>query len=270
VVTRFDRDSGVEATGIGRYRARLDPGWWAGGGPNGGYVAAIVMHACEDAVGDDTRRCRSFTTHYLSRATEGDIEVHVDIERAGRSMTSVSARLLQADRVIAVALGAYSTGRDGPSFADLPMPEVPRPEDLIEPGFDPRLPAGAIPEIARRYEQRRVAGPRPFSGGDEARVGGWIRLPESRPVDASVLVAFSDAWIPALFSRISGPWGITTVDLTVHVRALPPVDHDGWCFVQFGSTASQDGFCEEDGVIWSSDGTLLAHTRQLMALLPMG
>jgi acyl-CoA thioesterase len=269
VVTRFDRDTSVEPLGDGKYRARLDAGWWVGAGPNGGYIGAILIRACEHSVGDDRRLCRSFTTHFLSRASEGDIEVQVVIERSGRSMTSVSARMLQGDRVIAACLGAYSTGRDGPSFADLEMPIVPGPDEIEEPGFDDRLPESAIPEIAKRFEQRRAIGPRPFTGGTEARVGGWIRLPEPQPVDAAVLVGFADAWMPAMFSRVSGPWGITTVDLTVHVRALPAPDHDGWCLVRFGSAASQDGFCEEDGVIWSSDGTLLAHTRQLMALLPM-
>jgi acyl-CoA thioesterase len=150
------------------------------------------------------------------------------------------------------------------------MPDVPPPDAVTAPGFDPAIPDSAIPEMARRYEQKWVIGARAFSGGEQARIGGWIRMPEHQPVDAAVLAAFADAWMPAMFSRVGGPWGITTVDLTVHIRSLPPADHDGWCFVEFQSTASLDGFCEEDGIIWSSDGTLLAHTRQLMALLPMG
>lgn len=269
MTTRFERDTAVHALGDGRYGARLDSGWWVGAGPNGGYLNAVLVHACEAEIGDPTRVCRSFTTHFLSRAQEGEVELKVTLERSGRSMSSVSVSMVQGGRTIAVALGAFSTDREGPTFTDVSFPDVPRPESVTSPGFDPAIPESAIPEMARRYEQKWVIGARAFSGGDEARIGGWIRLPEGECVDAAVLAAFADAWMPAMFSRVGGPWGITTVDLTVHIRSLPKADHDGWCFVEFRSTASLDGFCEEDGTLWASDGTLLAHSRQLMALLPM-
>jgi hypothetical protein len=32
----------------------------------------------------------------------------------------------------------------------------------------------------------------------------------------------------------------------------------------------RDGFFEEDTVIWAADGAVLAHSRQLALLLPMG
>ena len=68
-----------------------------------------------------------------------------------------------------------------------------------------------------------------------------------------------------MFGRSTGRWGITTVDLTVHVRSLPPEGYDDWCFVRFRSVVSADGFCEEDGEVWSRDGQLLAQSRQLAA-----
>jgi len=268
--TRFELNTAGESLGGGRYRAMLDAGWWVGAGPNGGYLNAILVHACEAEIADPARLCRSFTTHFLSRASAGEVILSVVLERTGRSMSSVRVTMMQEDRTIAVALGAFSIGREGPSFTDVSLPEVPRPESVSAPGFDPAIPESAIPEMARRYEQKWVIGDRAFSGGREARIGGWMRLPDGESVDAAVLCAFADAWMPAMFSRVGGPWGITTVDLTVHIRSLPPADHDGWCFVEFRSSASLDGFCEEDGIIWAGDGTLLAHTRQLMALLPMG
>lgn len=269
MASRFDTDTMVRPLGGGRYEARLDSGWWAGPGPNGGYLNAILVRACEAEIADRSRMCRSFTTHFLSKAAEGRVELEVVIERSGRSMSSARVTMAQEGRTIAVSLGAFSTAREGPAFTDVTMPVVARPEDIDAPGYEPAVHDLAFPEMARRYEQRWVTGARAFTGGDHARIGGWIRLAEPQAVDAAALAAFADAWMPAMFSRVGGPWGITSVDLTVHIRALPPPGHDGWCYVEFESSASVDGFCEEDGIIWSGDGTLLAHSRQLMALLPM-
>ena len=269
-MTRFDTDTDVRPLGGGRYQARIDDGWWVQAGPNGGYVGAILLRALEAEVADLERVCRSSTVHYLARPEAGPADVEVTVERTGRSMTSASARLSQGGRPLAIAVAALSRPRPGPEFQDVTMPDVPPPEACDGGPFSGDLPAAAVPTLAQRYEYRHAIGPAPFSGADEALTGGWIRLSDPRPVDASLLVAYADAWMPALFGRLRGPWGITTVDLTVHVRSLPAEPSDDWCLVRFRSTVSADGFCEEDGEIWSRDGQLLAHSRQLAALIGMG
>ena len=40
------------------------------------------------------------------------------------------------------------------------------------------------------------------------------------------------------------------------------------CFARFRSGLIHEGFFEEDGVIWASDGTVLAQSRQLGIVLP--
>ncbi len=269
VVTRFDTDTAVEPVEPGRYRARLDEGWWVGTGPNGGYVGAILQRAVEHAVGDPARTCRSFTVHYLSRPAAGAADVDVTVERTGRSLTSVSARLVQEGRTLAIVVAAFSTPRPGPEFCDAEMPDVRGPDPAAPGPFAGTAAASSAASLGERFHYDRVIGPMAFSGGDEAVTGGWIRLVEPRPVDAALLVTLTDAWMPALFGRLRGPWGITTVDLTVHVRTLPSEGYDDWCLVRFRSVASTAGFCEEDGEIWSRDGQLLAQSRQLAALIPV-
>jgi len=266
-MTRFDTDTAVTMIEPGRYSAVLDEGWWITSGPNGGYLAAVLMNALTHAVDDAARTCRSFTVHYLSRAVAGPVIVEVVVERSGRSMTSLSARLVQAERTIATVLAAFSTSRPGPEFLDAVMPEVAPPEELELPVFDSSLPPTAIPTMVHRYDQRWAVGHRPFSGGEVGHIGGWIRLAEMRPVDDALLAAYTDAWMPAMFSRVAGAWGITTVDLTVHLRSTPPSGYDDWCLVHFRSVMSADGFCEEDGEIWTRDGQLLAQSRQLAAII---
>ena len=60
--------------------------------------------------------------------------------------------------------------------------------------------------------------------------------------------------------------GVTvTVDMTVHFRATPPrsPDRDGLALAVFRSRLGSEGYWEEDAVIWSPEGTVLAQARQL-------
>jgi acyl-CoA thioesterase len=251
------------------WTADVDRGWWIERGPNGGYVAALIARAVAGAVDDPGRSLRSLTVHYLRPPGEGPVTLRTVVERQGRSMTTVSARMEQRDRVVALALAACSGARDTVSWADAPPPEVPAPEDIAPPPQGPTIPMG------ERYEMRWAIGSPPFGGGDEALSGGWIRLrPEegstlgdSAAVRSALLVALTDAWMPPVFSKVAVPMAVPTVDLTVHLRSPLPADHDDWFLVEFRSATSVDGFLEEDGRIWTRDGLLVAQSRQLAVVM---
>jgi acyl-CoA thioesterase len=270
VPSRFDRDTEARPLGNGVYEVRIDAGWWVVRGPNGGYVAALLVRALEHAVADPARVLRSLTVHYLRPPAEGNASIEVEIERAGRSVTTASARLLQGQggQLQALALAAFAVPRASPELRHALPPEVAPPEACPPRGESP------IP-IHQRYEQRFAIGPLPFTGPRmrEARTGGWLRLAEPRPLDAALLAAYADAWPPSLFACSELPGlagGIPTVDLTVHVRTplpVPGMAPDDPVLVSFQTREVSQGVLEEDGEIWSRDGRLLAHSRQLAILL---
>jgi acyl-CoA thioesterase len=261
---RFDTDTAVWPISEGRFETRIDPGWWVVAGPNGGYIAAILLRALDLAQADPARTPRSLTIHYTAPPRAGPATLETRIERMGRSLTTVSVRLLQDASLCALGLAAFSTPRSGPEFSEARMPEV-RPPEQCPPG-EKRI------EIHRRYEQRWAIGAPPFSGGDRALAGGWIRFAEPRPLDALALAAFADAFPPALFSRLRDSelmGGVPTIDLSVHFRSpLPAADArpDDFVLAVFRSSLARDGFVGEDGEIWSRDGRLLAQSRQLALL----
>jgi acyl-CoA thioesterase len=264
--TRFDADTAVTpvAGAPGAYEARIDPGWRVIRGPNGGYLAAILLRALGRAVDDPARAPRSLTVHYTRPPAEAPVRIETRVERAGRSLTTLSARLLQDGQLCALALAAFSAPRAGLELAQGVPPEVPPPEAC------PPIPPGRMPIALReRFEQRWAVGALPFSGGSEARSGGWIRLAEPRRVDALALAAFADAFPPAIFSSAAPDedlGSVPTIDLSVHFRAtlpLPGARPDDFSLCVFRTRAAREGFCEEDGEIWSADGVLLAHSRQL-------
>src|SRR5688500_8487867 len=94
-VSRFDRDTDVRFVADGVYEARIDRGWWIERGPNGGYVAALILRGLTAAVDDPARTPRSLTVHYLAPPAEGPVSIETTVEREGRTLTTVSGRLVQ-------------------------------------------------------------------------------------------------------------------------------------------------------------------------------
>lgn len=262
---RFERDTAVVARGEGRFSARIDGGWWIARGPNGGYVSAILLSALQAAVADPARTPRSLTVHFASPPAEGAVEIETRIERTGRSLTSVSARMCQGERVIAVALAAFSKAREGGDWVQLKMPELGPPEQCAQVTRN-------VP-IHDRYEVRLALGDPPFSGGGNALTGAWIRLREPRVADALLVAAYTDSLSPALFPTLASredTRGIPTVDLTIHFRTALPLANakpDDFVLAVFRSRYAKQGFVEEDGEVWSRDGQLLAQSRQLAVML---
>jgi acyl-CoA thioesterase len=244
--------------------------WWVVRGPNGGYLAAVLLRALGVAVDDPERAPRSLTVHYASAPGEGDVEIETRIERVGRSLTTCSARMEQDGKLVALAIAAFSKPRPTIEFCDVTMPQVPGPEHY---SFRPAPPES--PEIAHRYDTRWAIGippGAPIPAGARAVAGGWIRLPEVRPVDALLAAAMTDGWIPPTFSKVQEPVVVPTVDLTIHFRAElphPGLAPDAFVLAAFRTNVAHEGFLEEDGELWAPDGTLLAQSRQLATILPL-
>jgi acyl-CoA thioesterase len=252
----FDEEIAVEHLGGGRYAANASERWSAYVGPNGGYLAALILNAFTDMVHDPTRLVRSISLHYLEPPAFGPVEIDVTVERAGRSMTSMSGRLIQGGRAKVLAIAAFSGDRTSPFFQDCVMPVVAPP------------PTGPVAENGR-LEVTRVLGGAPQSG-ERADVGGWVRLAEPRALDALLAAVYLDCWYPALSVRMTEPVPAPTVDLTIHFRQhLPPpgTTPDTRYFLRLVSRVSSDGFVEEDAELWSPDGLLLVQSRQLEVVL---
>lgn len=249
------------------FAAECDSGWFAPMGPNGGYLAAMVLRAMEAVVAEPARPARSITLHYLRAPAAGPVQITVTTERRGRSASYLSARLAQGGQDMVLALGAFAGDFPTAADYDAPAPELPAPEGLAAVPFT----EGATPAIVRQMDMRVAVGPRPFTSGEEALTGGWLRLADPRAPDAALLACYADAWWPAPFSRLDRPVGAPTIDLTVHFRApdaAARVAPDEPLRAVFRSTTSRGGFFEEDGALWSADGTLLAQSRQHALLRP--
>jgi Thioesterase-like superfamily len=230
----------------------------------------MILRALTETVDDRTRAPRSLTIHYADAPEPGPVLIHTVIERSGRSLSTLSARLEQNGTVKALALAAFSVAWDAPEVDVLPMPEL-APADL-QRRSSPALFKGAPPFTRQLVMQPRV-GAVPFSGADAPmEIGGWLGLPEPRVLDALSVALFCDAWFPPSFIALSQPAVSPTIDLTIHFRRpLTDTERDPneLCLGVFQTRLLYEGFFEEDGVLWGADGAVLAQSRQLAIVIPV-
>jgi acyl-CoA thioesterase len=260
----FDDDTALRPAGDGAWEGRIEDGWTTPRGPLGGYVMAIILRGIMLAVDEAGRQPRSFTVHFLRAPQPGPVTVGASVERAGRSLTTVAARLEQDGKLMALALAACSTPWPGPLLADAPIPDV-APADGREPHARD-LPGAKRPPFTDLVTMQSRFGEPPFSGADRGEVGGWLGLFEERPVDALTVSLLADAWYPAPWPRLKALAPAPTIDLTVHFRCQLPLG-DSLLLGRFRNRLVRDGFFEEDGELWAPDGTLVAQSRQLGLLL---
>jgi acyl-CoA thioesterase len=265
-VSAFARATAVEPLGDGAWRADCDPGWSTQLGPNGGYLAAVILRAMAAALDDGAREPRSLTCHYLRPPGDGELRLDVTVERSGRSLSTITARVAQEGALCVLAVGAFSVDFEGAMDYAAAPPRVPDPGDVE------RLPPVAIVPMTAHFEMRPTIGAPLYAGSDESASGGWLRFAEPEPLDAPALAMFADAWWPSPLPRLTRPVMAPTIDLTVHFRApaAAAAIAEEPVLAVFRSSTAADGFFEEDGEIWSRDGVLLAHSRQLALLVDGG
>jgi acyl-coenzyme A thioesterase PaaI-like protein len=266
----FARLTAITREDTDRFSHVVDRSSFIARGPNGGYIAAVLLRALSARVADldggDARAPRSLTVHYPAPPTEGPAEVVTEVIRAGRSLATCAARLVQHGTTMATSLAAFSRAWPGESWSDLHMPEVAAPDEVTDRGLD-RL----EPPLFLRYWDYRFTVDREAGPSDPALTEGWIRLADPEPVDAPLVAAMTDAFPPAMFSKATARNPVPTIDLTVHFRAgLPQPDLDATAFVlgRFRTRSVTEGFLEEDGELWTANGVLLAQSRQLAIMLP--
>ena len=273
-IDAFERDTAVqlqEAAGARRrFDAAVSDQWRAGRGPHGGYLAAMLLRALAQTVDDEQRSPRSLTIHYARAPQTGPVSIDTVIERAGRSLSTLSARMEQDGKLMALALAAFSVPWSAPEISELQMPPVAPPDTLRE--TSPDLATFAPPFTKHLVLQPRI-GAAPFKGADRPmEVGSWLGLRDpDRTVDALALALFCDSLYSPPFVRLDRPGTSPTIDLTIHFRAHTPEravsTPGGLCFARFRTRLVHEGFFEEDGTVWAPDGTLLAQSRQLAILM---
>jgi acyl-CoA thioesterase len=224
---------------------------------HGGYLTALAVRAVEQVVPD--RAVRTVATTFLRPGALGPIELAVTLPRSGRSVTTATVELRQVGRTVALVRAT--------AVAPVGTEDWDRSVALDLPPISECVPLSPPPGILHFEHAEAVLDPTgvPFASGDDARVGGWVRPREPRPIDAAWLAMILDWFPPAPFSRHALPVGGVSVDYAVHLHATAPALPGGdWLGARFEAERGADGLALEKGRLHAPDGALLAesfHTR---------
>ncbi len=251
----------------------LDRSWTYGADlQHGGRLLELVTGTALDRV--EHPHPLAVSAHYLSAPRLGPVTVDTEVLRVGRSVSTVHARLVQGGRVcLDVTVTAGRLGAPGPPVHAVGGPPVlPPVEDCLRNTRAAGEPRNGITEQLDLRLDPAAAGwlTRP-SGAAEVR--GWVRYadgaeggtaPGRREPDPLALVCLADALPPVTFALGLHGW-VPTVELTVHVRALPA---PGWLRLVQRAQVIADGWLDESCEIWDSTDRLVAQAVQLAGYRP--
>lgn len=238
----------------GEFIVELDDGWSSLVGVHGGYMCAIAVRGAE-AVAPD-RSVRTLTTSFLRTAQVGPATLSVREVRAGRTMTTVVADLVQDGRHLTTSRLTLLTDQTGVEWAAPVALDLPSRAECVE------MDGGRVSHFDR-VDGLLDPGSLPFSDGPRAMVRGYVRPLEGRPIDSSWLAMAADWFPPPAFVRLDPPTGGVSIDLTTHVhRPHLVLDDDEWLTGAFEITTSGGGLAVEHGHIATSDGVLVAESFQ--------
>ncbi|MEM7351015.1 MAG: thioesterase family protein [Acidobacteriota bacterium] len=260
----FTTASRLEPLESGRYRARLDESWGQGRALFGGIQAALMVRACEALMDEPERRLRTLSVAFCRAATAGELEVEARLERGGRYVSNLGARLEQGGEAVATAMALYAKDRDDAlTLVDMEPPSLPSPESL-----DRLPPHPFIPIFTRHFDMRFVQGTAPYAGSDRAETKGWLRFVEPTPLDSAALAALLDVWPPAVLATLAPPRASASIDLRYDILQPLPLTAEKDDFFAFRCKVLhwQAGHGIDEGELWTRDGQPVARIRQLRVI----
>ncbi len=246
------------------WSARLSDEWTQGRAVYGGLVAAAALSAMRSQVESD-RAPRGLAVSFVGPVEPGEVTISVELLRAGRSASQVEAKIWQHDRCQLVALGTFGGPRVSPVRVEPPPPpEIPALDSLTD------LPylEGVTPVFTQRFVYRFGLGQFPFSGADQAHLGGWTRFREAAGVaDEEVLLGLLDAWPDPTLSLLSGPAPASSMSWSVSFLADARRSRaDDWWLYEARTYAAADGYAHTRAMLWDAAGRAVAADNQVVAV----
>ena len=269
----FATASLIDRVTDGRYHAFLDDSWNLRPLPQGGVIAAVALRAMSDALAAPAQSLRTMHTMFIGQIADGELDIHVEVLRRGRSMSHLRAHVRNPGTATGhITTAVFGAAREGFEFTELRPPEVPPPDQC--PSFRDPPPPGAPtftpnPFWSTRVEGRAALGVPPWEVVSDrtAEQATWYRfddtpwIDDNTRLDPFAIVVLADTMPGAIGQRLGPtdrPWFGPSVDLTVHMCAEC---HSPWVLGHNTARWAGDGYASVDMALWDRD-TLVAYATQ--------
>jgi acyl-CoA thioesterase len=257
----FDHALQLEPQEEGHYLGHTSEHYWNMISPFGGTTIATALQAIlqhPQRLGDPL----AMTVNFAGPIQKGALTVHVTPARTGRSTQHWQIEIRQGGDAAPLLTGTavFAVRRETWSDTESRLPDVPGPEKL-----ERQARAAHIPFL-ERYEMRYVDS-HPLSGGEDSATQCWINDVPPRPLDFCSIAAFCDTFVPRLFVRKGAPRPISTVTLSINFHVDGQTLQREQSLHAFGKSKAnvfRNGYYDQEALLWSRQGTLLATTHQMV------
>lgn len=239
----------------------VPPDWMQGRAGYGGLIGALALKAMRARVPSE-RRVRSLLIAFVGPVGPAPFSIRTRQLRAGKSVTTVEARVVQGDAVCCTALGSFGVDRTSIiQIAPAERPQMAAPDEALELPYI----ADLTPAFTRHFAYRWALGDLPFSGQGGHELGGWIQFRERTDcLSEEWLVALADAWPSPVLAMLSAPAPASTLTWElgfVHLDRDTCTENDWWAYRSQADSAER-GYVHEQGAVWDPEGRLAAYSRQ--------
>ena len=253
----FDDAVAVDSSG----RAELPERWTMGPGfAHGGYLMSLGLSAALIAAPHPDPI--SMSAHFMRPGRVGPADVVTNTLRSGRQLATVTADVVQEGSVDVATITTFGdlSGTGDVDFQSMPFPDLPPPSACIPAD---RATNPLVPRMVDNLELRLTPDSTSWAQGIQlgaARMEGWVRFADGRPIDCTSIPMFADALPPPIFNLGTfAPW-TPTIEMTVHFRRRPQTP---WLAVSFTTALVGGQFFESSGTLWDQSRNLIAMSRQI-------
>ena len=241
------------------WRAELPAGFMQGRSVYGGLTTALAVALAHRFIAD--RPLRNVAVQFLRPSEPGAVDGRCEVLREGRYTTFARVTLSRGGADFLVVSLVFALARDAT--------EVPARTVVLEgsPADVPAIPyiEGMTPQFLQNFDVRWTIGGFPYTGAEEAVIGGWIRARAAPCGEPEGVLAMLDAWPCPSLSMVQGVVMASSVSWSAHlVRPVAPTPD--WFHFRYETIVGIDGMHTATGELRTANGELVAWTEQLMAV----
>ncbi|MET0378677.1 MAG: thioesterase family protein [Spongiibacteraceae bacterium] len=236
--------------------------WSQGRATFGGLIAALANAAIRREIGTGTP-LRGLQITFAGPAHPGQLALHTQILRQGKSVTLARCDIHQDGAVIASVIGSYGLARTPPVHL---LPVAIAPERALDDIREVRYVEGISPSFQQYFGHRFAEGGKPGSGA-EPRHKVYVRHRDTAPSGEAHLIAIADAVPSPANAAATRPTRGSSLMWTLEV-----IDHDfdfatdGWWRLDSEVHAAVDGYINETCLVVNPKGRVAAVGHQIVAL----